>query len=253
MACYFHCFIAFRSVFTTDWGLAKESLDGLQLALNDLQHDAEPILFLLNTYLRAMYLQGTGAVAEALRSYEDEQFTLPEVNNVLQTPVGQMQRDIAIVAAMNALLIRSSAPDCDIAASTTLIKRLERLCESHPHTDIQTAYSIVRTVIKTDPPTSQLSTKTYMRNALNGAKRRGNFHLVCITLNVMCTRFFANIIGEQSIKSAMAAREQSTKSGNKLWMSASTGMLAHTFEIDGRGDEADANLSEAIRLANIAL
>lgn len=253
MACYFHCFLAFRSIFTTDWKSAKDALDGLELGIKDLQQSVEPTLVLLAPYLRAMYLQGTGDIMQALRIYEGGQFALPETNAGPQTPVGQMQRDIAIVAAMNALLIRNSDPQSDVAANTALINKLQSLCESHPHADIQTAYSIVRTVIRTDPPTSQLSTKTYMRNALNGAKKRGNFHLVCITLNVMCTRFFANIIGEQSIKSAMAAREQSAKSGNKLWMSASTGMLAHTFEIEGRGAEASTNLNEAVRLANVAL
>ena len=253
MACYFYCLIAFRSIFTTDWKSAKEALDGLQLVLGDLGRDAERTLTLLFIHLSAMYLQGTGKLSEAAKLYKDERLALPHTNSPLSNPEDQVQRDIAIVAAMNSLLIQTSNENCDIAANTALVDRLSQFCTTHTNVDIQTAYFIVRTVIKTDPPTSQIATKTYMRSALGGAKKRGNFHLVCITLNVMCVRFFSNIIGEQAFKSAMAAKEQSAKSGNKLWMSAATGSLAGTFEIEGKDEEARRTRTEAVRLANVAL
>ena len=253
MACYLHVFIIFRALFTTDWKTAKDYLHGLQLAIAELGQDTEPTMELLCTHLTAMYYQGTGQIEEALRLYQDEAFTLPDPNYFPQTPDAQVRRDIAIVAEMNTLLILNSLPNPDIQSNTSRLEHLKPFCLSHPNIDIQTAYHILLTVIKTSPLTLQLATKSYMRSALTGAKKRGNFHLVCITLNVMCTRFFVNIIGEQSIKSAMAAREQSLKSGNRVWMSAATGLLAKSLEIEGKGVEAEKMGREAVRLAEGAL
>lgn len=253
MICYLYIFIIFRAIFTTDWKAAKDSLTGLQLAIAELGEDTEPTIDLLFTHLTAMYYQGTGAIEEALHLYQDEVFSLPDPDKFPQTPDHQVRRDISIVATMNSLLILNSLPNPDIQSNTALLDRLKPFCLSHPNVDIQTAYHILLTVITTSPPTSQLATKSYMRSALTGAKKRGNFHLVCITLNVMCTRFFVNIIGEQSIKSAMAAREQSLKSGNRVWMSAATGLLARSMEIEGKGEQAERMAREAVRLAEGAL
>lgn len=253
MVCHLHVFMIFRAIFTTDWKAAKDSLAGLQSAITELGQDAEPTMRLLYTHLTAMYHQGTGAIEEALHLYRDDVFSLPDPTYVPQTPDAQVCRDISIIATMNSLLILNSLPSPDIQANTETLERLKPFCLSHPNIDIQTAYHILLTVITTSPPTSQLATKSYMRSALTGAKKRGNFHLVCITLNVMCTRFFVNIIGEQSIKSAMAAREQSLKSGNRVWMSAASGLLARSMEIEGKDEEGRKMRQEAVRLAEGAL
>ncbi len=252
-ACYFYAFIAFRAIFTTEWAAAKDALTGLEETLDGIDHDSEPTLALLSIYLSAMYYQGTGNIDQALELYADESLALPDPAKPPQTPDAQVCRDLAVVAAMNTLLILNSRPNPDVESNTALLRRLDGFCPTHLNADIQTAYYIVRTVVTTNPPTSQLAIKAYMRQALTGAKKRGNFHLVCITLNVMCTRFFANIIGEQSIKSAMAAKEQSMKSGNKLWMSAATGLLARSQDIEGRGQEAAETMADAAKYAKVAL
>ena len=253
MVCYLYVFMIFRAIFTTDWETAKDSLHGLEHAISELDPDAEPTMSLLFTHLTAMYWQGTGALEEALNLYRDEAFALPDPNYSPQTPDAQVTRDIAIVATMNSLLILNALPNPDVQANTETLDRLKPFCLSHPNIDIQTAYHILLTVITTSPPTSQLATKSYMRSALTGAKKRGNFHMVAITLNVMCTRFFVNIIGEQSIKSAMAAKEQSAKSGNRVWMSAASGLLARSLEIEGKREQGVKMNEEAVRLAEGAL
>ena len=257
VVCYLYTFIIFRAIFTTDWKSAKDSLAGLDTAINELGVESDPTLHLLQLHLQAMYYQGTGNLELAHNLYHnDARFALPDPNKHPQTPDDQLRRDIAIIATMNILLMRDSLPNADTESTlSSLLERLRPLCLSHPNIDIQTAYHILLTVVPTSPgaTSSQLATKSSMRAALTGAKKTGNFHLVAITLNVMCTRFFLNIIGEQSIKSAMAAREQAGKSGNKMWMSAAMGLLAKSLEIEGNREQAERTKADAIRLAQTAL
>lgn len=257
VVCYLYTLIIFRAIFTTDWKSAREALVGLDRAINELGVESEPTLHLLHLHLQAMYYQGAGNLELARNIYaNDERFALPDPNKHPQTPDDQVRRDIAIIATMNILLMRDSSPNIDTESThASLLDRLKPLCLSHPNIDIQTAYHILLTVVPTSPgaASSQLATKSSMRSALTGAKKTGNFHLVAITLNVMCTRFFVNIIGEQSIKSAMAAREQAGKSGNRMWMSAAMGLLAKSLEIEGNREQAERMEADAIRLAQTAL
>ena len=258
VVCYLYTFIIFRAIFTTDWKSANESLAGLGTAINELGVESEPTLHLLHLHLQAMYYQGTGNLELARNIYHnDARFALPDPNKHPQTPDDQVRRDIAIIATMNILLMQDSLANTDTEStlSSSLLERLKPLCLSHPNIDIRTAYHILLTVIPTSSgaTSSQLATKSSMRAALTGAKKTGNFHLVAITLNVMCTRFFVNIIGEQSIKSAMAARDQAGKSGNKMWMSAAMGLLAKSLEIEGNREQAERTEADAIRLAQTAL
>ena len=70
-----------------------------------------------------------------------------------------------------------------------------------------------------------------------------------MTLSVMSAKFFKGVVGEQAEKSARAGQNMAYKSGMKLWMSVSNGMLADTLERQGKREEADRVRQAAIRLA----
>jgi hypothetical protein len=69
----------------------------------------------------------------------------------------------------------------------------------------------------------------------------------------MCSRFFANVVGNQAEKSAKAASFQAKNSGNVLWMSVADGMLAQNYEVQGKKFEAQVKLEEANMLAQQAM
>jgi len=88
---------------------------------------------------------------------------------------------------------------------------------------------------------------------LSGARTTANTQFLCITLNVMCNRFFSNVVGAQAEKSAMAASVQAMRSGNILWRSVAEGMLAQCYEVQGKHTEAQATLEQAQSFARLAL
>jgi hypothetical protein len=253
MACYFYIYRTFRSIATTDWKAAKADLDGLDAAIQDLGDDAEPLLVKLFIYLSAMYCQGTGDLQQALGLYRDKKLSLPDLNTAIHSPEEQVQRDLATLATMNSLWILQCDPQRDLEGNSALLDTLERFCTDHPNKEIQTAFNLVRATVDTEPATPQTKTKMFIRAALAGAKMTQSIHLICITLNLMCNKFFVGIVGDQAEKSAMAASVQAKKSGNRLWMSVADGLLARSFDIEGKKSEAQRVMAEATHLANMAL
>ena len=80
------------------------------------------------------------------------------------------------------------------------------------------------------PSSALLTTKKHLSIALQLSKTINNIQITAITLSVMCAKFFAGVLGVQAEKSARAGVNMSHKSGMKLWMAVSQGMLADTLE-----------------------
>lgn len=253
IACYFYIYSAFRSIATTDWQAAKTNLDGLDGAIRNQGSDVEPLLLTFLTYLSGMYCQGTGDLERALSLYQNQLLSLHNFNTPVHTPEEQVRRDLALLSAMNALWIQQSSHARNTSANTALLSTLERYCTEHRNKEIQTAFYLLRATVDTDPPIPQTKTKLFIRSALAGARTSQSIHLICITLNLMCSKFFVGIVGDQAEKSAMAASVQARKSGNQLWMSVADGLLASSFEIEGKSEQAKLVRDEATRLANLAL
>jgi hypothetical protein len=68
----------------------------------------------------------------------------------------------------------------------------------------------------------------------------------------MRSRLFENVIGEQALKSAMAAAKQAQRSGNVLWQSVADGMLAQSYEVQGHHQQAAHEWEKATREAQEA-
>jgi hypothetical protein len=253
MTCYFYIYSIFRSIATTEWKAAKADLDSLDAAIRDLGDDVEPLLVTLFIYLSGMYCQGTGDLDQALGLYRDKKLSLPDPDAPIHSPDEQVRRDLAILALMNSLWILQCDPQRNLEHNSALLSALERLCTDHRNKEIQTAFNLLRATVDTDPATPQTKTKMFIRAALAGAKLTQSIHLICMTLNLMCNKFFVGIVGDQAEKSAMAASVQAKKSGNKLWMSVADGLLARSFEIEGKNADAQRVMAEATRLANLAL
>lgn len=253
MVCYFHVYIVFASIATTDWNTAKVNLEALEASIQALGDSVDPLLVKLFTYLSGMFFQGTGDLGQALRLYGGQEFALPELGSPIRSAEEQVRRDLAVLAAINSLWILQCDPQRDIERNTALLERLDPYCSSNPNQEIQAAFNLTRVTVDTNTAASQPKTKTYLRAALAAAQVSKNKHLICITLNVMCDKFFGGIVGEQADKSARAASVQSKKSGNMLWMSVADGLLARSFETEGNTAEAQRAMTEAIRLADAAL
>ena len=245
--------MAFCAAATADWLSMKASLDKLRVAAEDNGIPLAGPLELLTLYLAGVHHQGVGALDNALDIFQDPRFDLWQFKGSHLKSVDQFMADIALLAALNTLWVLQHAERQDSNVNTELLAKLESRCEHHPNKDIQTAFKLILATVNVNPPAPLWKIKRDLGAALSGAQVTANTQFLCITLNVMCSKFFANVVGDQAEKSAMAAAVQAKKSGNMLWRSVAEGMVAQCFDINGKKGEALKKFEEAQKMAQIAM
>ncbi|TAQ85061.1 hypothetical protein B7494_g6616 [Chlorociboria aeruginascens] len=253
LLCYFSIYLAFCSAAITDWDAVRKRIAELKDTAIKQEVSLSGPLGLLAKYLTGVYHQGIGDLDAALQIYQDERFLLSPVKGSNPSSADQVERDISILAAMNTLWIQQGGDRQDADNNSSWIAQLKPFCDKNPNRDIRSAFNIIAATVTTNPPAQLFKIKNYLRAALDGAQATANTQFLCITLSVMCDRFFFNVIGSQAEKSAMAASVQAKKSRNNLWMSVAGGMLARCYEFQGKKEEARVALEEARRLAQRAL
>jgi hypothetical protein len=251
--CYFYIYMAFCEAAIADWAGAHKRIDKLRSTAKTFEVSLAGPLGCLVLYLTGVYHQGVGDLDAALQIFQDDKFNLSPVRSPNPTSGDQVEHDISLLAALNTLWILQEDYRKDPTKNTTLVARLEPLCTNHSNKDIVTAFNLILATVNTNPPAPLYTIKSSLNAALSGAMSTANTQFLCITLNVMCARFFANVVGAQAEKSAMAASVQAKKSGNVLWRSVADGMLAQCYEVQGKQIEATATLEQAQKFAQIAL
>ncbi|KKA27061.1 hypothetical protein TD95_002460 [Thielaviopsis punctulata] len=227
------------------WSPVQESIDRLQTVLDTKGDSTVDILAL---YLRGIYLQGTGDLDEALKVFNDPRFEISTIGGTRSTKL-----DIAILAALNKIWIMQHPQISRSGEVSALLSILEPICMNHPDLEIQTVYNLAVATIITEPPQSLSQIKTSMHASLSGSKLTHNKHCLAIALNVMRSKLFEHVMGEQALKSAKAAAAQAKRAGNLLWMSVAEGMLAQSHEVMGQMKEAAAATEVAANYGSKAL
>ena len=207
------------------------------------------VISLLALYLSGVYFQGTGDLDKAMSIFSDARLELQDAMMQQRS----IRIDIALLATMNRLWIMEHPRFRNTAESTRLFERIRPLCQDHHDVEIRTAYHIILATITLHPPPALQQIKNSMYTALNSSKMAGNTHFLAISLNIMRCRLFENVVGEQALKSAKAASTQAKRNGNLLWMSVADGMLAHSHDVQGQGDEARLASASAAGFAEKAL
>jgi Cohesin loading factor len=221
--------------------------------MHEHEISTESIIGTLVLYLKGVYNQGIGHFDEALSFFRDPRFALSEPKATCATAEKQMHYDISILASVNTLLILQSPSYFNVDMNATLIQQLEPYCKRHADPDIRTAYSLLLSSINTGEPMHIHIIKTYLGSALQGAQKTSNAQFLCITFAIMCSRFYAKNVGPQAEKSALAASVAAKKSGSKVWMSVTDGLLARFYEGQGKSVEAENSFKEGLQLAQEAL
>lgn len=251
--CHIHIHMAFCGAAIGDWPNVKACVDDFKATAAALNVPCDGVLGTLAMYLTGAYHQGIGDFDAALQIFHDQRFSYSPAEGSYVSSADKVERDIAIMAALNSIWILQEGQRQDPNQNSYLLRRLEPLCKNHPNRDIETAFELVRATVTTNPPSQLFDIKNHLSAALAGAKATANPQFLCITFNVMCSRFFANVVGEQAEKSAKVACMQAKISGNILWMSVAGGMLSQCFEVQGKRLEAHAAFEEARKLAQRAL
>lgn len=227
------------------WETVKHLLSKLRTTITPA---TQPAVKLLSVYLTGVYHQGTGNLQAALHIFMDRCFTVPQGS----AGVRAGQREIALLAGLNRLWIMQHHSCRRDQETQELIEQLQPHCTDHWNIDLRTAWHNVVAALETEPPQQLNQQKQHIHAAMAGSKITNNILGAAVTLCIMRSRFFENVIGEQALKSARAASKQAQRSGNILWQSVADGMLAQSYEVQGQRNESRHEWDKATKEARDA-
>ena len=246
---------AFLLCARSEWERARTLLDELDGVSKVLQDRLPADFNRLARYLDGAIYQGIGKVNIALTLFQSSHLALPP--NCHKSSPNNLQRDIALLSAINTILIIRSPSHPAHHLLPSILSKIDPYLSATPNKHLLAARSLL--ISNLPPTTHQLLTaedlsstllmKKHLGKALNIAKTIGNAQITAMTLSVMSARFFKGVVGEQAEKSARAGQNMAYRSGMRLWMSVSNGMLAETLERQGKKAEAERWAVQAVRLA----
>jgi Cohesin loading factor len=239
----------------SEWEQARTLLNGFDSVSNLLGNRLPSDFRCLARYLDGAIYQGIGSDNIALTIFQSSSLALPP--HCHRSSPNNLQRDISLLAAINTILIIRSPSHPAHHLLPSILSKIDPYLSATPNKHLLAARSLL--ISNLPPTTHQLLTaedlsstllmKKHLGKALNIAKTIGNAQITAMTLSVMSARFFKGVVGEQAEKSARAGQNMAYRSGMRLWMSVSNGMLAETLERQGKEAEAERWAVQAVRLA----
>jgi Cohesin loading factor len=257
LECQFLLEKAFLLSARSEWEQARNLLNEIGSISSILQTHVPAELLCLARYLAGTICQGTGELNQALNVFRSNDLALP--SNCNKTSYNNIRRDIALLAAINTILIIRSPSHPSHHLLPSILSTIDPYLSASPNKHLLASRSLLISslpqsthhLLTTDSLSSTLLTKKHLSTALNIAKAIGNAQITAMTLSVMSAKFFKGVVGEQAEKSARAGQNMAYKSGMRLWMSVSNGMLAETLERQGKSEEAGRVQAQALRLAGM--
>ncbi|RGP59234.1 hypothetical protein FSPOR_11480 [Fusarium sporotrichioides] len=243
--CYLTALLGLYAASHCQWDSVKQSIQKLEVLVTP---STQGILRLLALYLSGVYQQAIGNFRLAMEVFQGPEFDLDQRG----TGVKAAHRELAMLAGLNRLWIMQHPLERNDPETLDLIDRLHPLCANHHNVDLRTAWHNVMAAVVTEPPQQLNHQKQHIQAAMAGSKSTNNVLGAAVTLAIMRSRLFENVIGEQALKSAMAAAKQAQRSGNVLWQSVADGMLAQSYEVQGHHQQAAHEWEKATREAQEA-
>lgn len=226
----------------TDWDFALQTLTELRQAADDVGDALPPTVRSLMQYLSGTISQGNGDLVTALEAFQSPLLSLS--SEMSKTTRNDPQRDIAILAALNTILILRDPHHASHDRLPHVLSSAEAFCRASPNKYIQAAYYLVCAMVQTE---STLQTKQFLQQALQSATAIGNSQITCMSLTFMSWKYFRGVVGEQAEKSARAGRAMARRANDRLWISVTDDLLADMLETQGKGDEASVVREEGYR------
>ncbi|EEQ30342.1 75k gamma secalin [Microsporum canis CBS 113480] len=241
-----YCNMLLQQVFLycsrTEWRTASKTLKEVRSTLAELGESANDDIKCLAEYARGIIYQATGDTGAAMAIYRQPMFSLAQSTN--KTSRSNPHRDTSILANLNIVLLLRDPSKADHPLASETLSIVGPHCQSSPNKYIRAAYSLISATVHTD---STIQTKRDLHQALQAATAIQNSQITCVALTFMSWKYFRGVIGEQSEKSAMAARAMARKADDKLWMSVTDDLLAETLDRQGKSMEAEALRAKADR------
>ncbi|KAL2815920.1 cohesin loading factor-domain-containing protein [Aspergillus granulosus] len=227
----------------TDWDLASRTLKELQQETQALKDNFSSAIQCLMQYATGTIAQARGDLDSALTAFQSPILSLS--SSFSKTARNDPHRDVAILAAINIVLILRDPAHPSHSHLPNLLSTLDSFCRASPNKYIQAAYYLLCATVQTD---STIQTKQYLQQALQSATAIGNSQITCMTLTFMSWKYFRGVVGEQAEKSARAGQVMAKKASDRLWGSVTDEILADTLERQGKRDEANGVREEGHRI-----
>jgi hypothetical protein len=230
--------IGLVACFREDHAVANEALTILKKRAARPPYDGQEFYTRTVSYLSAVVDQRNGAFDSALRTYSSDAFQLPEGS------AANTKTDLAILATLNRLLIVRYPGHPHQSTISTLLSRLQPLCENHPNQYIRMAHRLVHAMSSPDASTdaSIMRKKTLAQAAVNRAnaiqKATQNREFVTMALSYFSAAFFADQVGPKAIQAVRATHQNSMHSRKPLWKAVAFGMCMSTYQRNGCIEEA---------------
>ncbi|KAJ4289602.1 hypothetical protein N0V90_010931 [Kalmusia sp. IMI 367209] len=216
------CYHEDRSTATTAVTMLRECT--LELPFKGLEHYARAL-----SYLSGVLDQANGLIETAQSTYAAPELDLSSIE-----PGTNFGTDIAILAALNRILIIRNPSHPEHFRVQLLFAQLQPLCANHPNQYIDCAFRIIQAITHEESISRH---KTLIHTSTQRAQRLANAQFVSMCLNYMASKFFSNQVGEQPTKCARAARNVSNQ-GPALWRAVAFGVCIDTFQRNGLLEEA---------------
>lgn len=217
-----------------DWKTSQIYLDATIRASTKLQSELLEGHRRWTTFLSGVIQQGLGNSEAALKSFQAPSLALP---SPAPNRVHEAKTDLSILAAFNTLLIirEPSHPLFSTAAAT--VAALLPLTHGHPNRSIVAAMHLIKSVVA--PSGMLIDRKKSVQDALNNGRMANNNQIIAVTMSVMSSLFFKDIMGDQAQKSVQAARALAIRANSELWGAVAYGAMATMATRQGNYKEAE--------------
>lgn len=233
------------------WDLAKKHCEELTaVARSSTSADVQT----WTAYIRAVVLQGTGNLTEALTEYQKLHSALSQGP---AAKAASARNDLLILSTLHAIIIQQALSPLPDALDR--MYGLEKLVTSHPNYTLRSAVYMVRTLVmdtigNTVTSDSSQSTMTLskrklsLQEALNVAKLTKDSQMLALIMTLLTTMLFRGVLGQQASKMSYTSMNLTGTLANPLLRMVGEGLVAELLQSEGGDETKIRRLHQSIQI-----
>lgn len=251
LECQFLAEKAFLHSQEGQWDEVQHAVDTMSKISKELGEEFPRSMTSTIQYLNGAIQQGRGDLSTALRIYQSSTFDLSQFTRGPKSSQHSHKshdsesdtiRNIAMLAALNKLLIINDRSHPQYNQIPDIIEQLKPLVKTAQDKTIEAAYKLIRTNVVQLPIFEDKDTRV---QALNLAKAAENSQMAALVLVTMYLRYFCGLNNKNAHQCLKATRVNMKDWGSPMWLHVTAGLEAQALDFWGRTADAQTRLEEA--------